>query len=385
MGVEKRIAFSVALGFLIPAVLAQPAATQDEPPASDSTASDSSRAPSSGNTLVPLPVIFYQPETGLGFGGAATYFFSLDDEQDGQSERYQPSQIRLIGIYTTKKQIFAGLQGELYPDGGLFRMTGGIGFLKFPTNFWGIGNDTPDSAEEEFTPLSFQMQGNFQREFLPGWYAGLIGQLVYRELEEVEEGGLIDTGSVPGASDGRILGLGAGLTRDTRSSTIWPRRGSFHQFRGVFNGGVFGGDFDYGTFSLDLRTYLPLSPNSVLALRALGVTSTNVPPFDFMPQLGGDQLLRGFFAGRFRDLDLLAFQAEYRFPVWWRFGLAAFGSAGQVQPSLSRISGDAFHFAAGGGIRFRLSDKEEVNIRADFAWGLDKKSTGFYLGLGEAF
>jgi outer membrane protein assembly factor BamA len=213
----------------------------------------------------------------------------------------------------------------------------------------------------------------------------LIGQYVYRGLVEVEPGGLIATGSVPGASDGNILGLGAGITRDTRSSTIWPRRGSYHQLRGVFNGGVFGGDYKYGTFSLDLRSYVPISSNSVLALRGVAVTSTDVPPFDFMPQLGGDQLLRGFFAGRFRDLDLLAFQAEYRFPVWRRFGMVAFGSAGQVQPTLNKVTLDEFHAGAGFGIRFRLSDKEEINIRADFAWGLDIGSSGFYLGIGEAF
>jgi outer membrane translocation and assembly module TamA len=109
------------------------------------------------------------------------------------------------------------------------------------------------------------------------------------------------------------------------------------------------------------------------------------PPFDLLPQLGGDVLLRGYFQGRFRDKDLLAFQAEYRAPVWWKLGAAAFVSAGQVAPELSGLRIDAFHPAAGFGLRFLIQEEEGVQIRADFAWGFDVESSGFYINIGEAF
>ena len=96
-------------------------------------------------------------------------------------------------------------------------------------------------------------------------------------------------------------------------------------------------------------------------------------------------LLRGYFAGRYRDRDLLAFQAEYRAPVWWRIGVVAFGAIGQVQHDLNGFRSDQFHPSLGAGLRFALSPQEELNIRADFGRGFDVNSGGFYLSFGEAF
>ena len=38
-------------------------------------------------------------------------------------------------------------------------------------------------------------------------------------------------------------------------------------------------------------------------------------PFYLLPTLGGSTTLRGFLDDRFRDRDLLLFNAEYRFPI----------------------------------------------------------------------
>ncbi len=363
--------------------MSSPLAAQDGQP---NAQADTAEAERPGGTLVPLPALFYQTETGLGFGAAITYFLPPPtDSGNGPVQRDQASQLQLFAIYTTKKQTAIQFGAELYPSGGKFRLLGSVTFVKFPTKYWGIGNNTPDAAEEDFTPLSFVIDGDFQREIRPSWYAGLLGQFVIRNLDEVEPGGLLDSGNTPGAEDGRIVGLGAGATWDTRSSTIWPVRGGYHQLRALFYDGFFGSDFDFGTISLDLRGYFTILPGTVLAVRALGVTSTSTPPFDFMPQLGGDRLVRGYFAGRFRDDNLLALQAEYRFPVWRRFGAVAFGSAGQVAPTLGTFATDAFRPAAGFGVRFLLNPERMLNVRADFAWGFHVGSTGFYLGIGETF
>ncbi len=340
-----------------------------------------------GNSLIPLPVIFYQPETGLGFGVTGVYFLRSDDpEADSTIElQRQASNISAVALYTVKKQIILAVSTELYPSKGDYRILGQAGFLKFPTKFWGIGNNTPDELEEDFTPLTLNLAAEVQKRFAAGWYAGFIGQLGFRELREIEEDGLLASGLVPGAEDGWVVGFGALLTRDTRSSTVYPYRGSFHQLRAVLYGGYFGSDYDFGTISLDLRKYFPLLTKHVLALRALGVLSPGDPPFDLMPQLGGENLLRGYFAGRYRDRHMLAFQAEYRMPVWWRIGIVGFGAIGQVQHDVNGFRSDQFHPSVGAGLRFALSPEEELNIRADYGWGFDASSTGFYLSFGEAF
>lgn len=341
---------------------------------------------SGGNTFVPLPVIFYQPETKLGFGGTAIYFFQLGEAvaEDGRSSQFSSS-LSAVGVYTTRKQIISFVGAELYPSGGRYRILGRIGYSKFPTKYWGIGNDTPDSAEEDYTPRTFGLEADVQREVSRGWYVGLLGQFAYRTVSEVEEGGLIDSGAAPGSDDGLIIGAGLSFTRDTRKSRVYPRSSSFHTFRVALYDGFFGSDYDYATFTLDLRRYTTLFTRHVLALRGLGVITTGDPPFDYMPQLGGDEILRGYFAGRFRDRDLLVFQLEYRAPVWWRIGVVGFAAAGQVAHDPVGFRLDEFHPSAGFGLRFLLSEREEFNIRADFAWGFDVSSTGFYLNLGETF
>jgi len=41
--------------------------------------------------------------------------------------------------------------------------------------------------------------------------------------------------------------------------------------------------------------------------------------------LDGDEYLRGYYLGRFRDRNLSFVQLEFRSVVFWRFGVAAFG------------------------------------------------------------
>lgn len=353
--------------------------------ARDTLAADTSVAePVEGTSLIPLPVVFYQPETGIGFGVSGVYLFHLG-RTTGSEERRLPSAVSAIGIYTTKSQIIAAVQTELYPASGRYRFIGELSFSKFPTKVWGIGNDTPDDQEEDYTPVSLNLTLEAQRRLRRGWYAGLTAQFAYRELKEVLDGGLIDSGRIPGTEDGRIVGVGLLLLRDTRESTWYPRSSSFHQIRAMLFDEAIGSDYDYLTVTVDLRKYVAVFNSHVLALRALGSGISGDPPFDLLPQLGGDALLRGYYQGRFRDKDLVAFQAEYRAPVWWKLGAVAFASAGQVAPELSGLRVDAFHPAAGFGFRFLIQEEEGVQIRADFAWGFDVESSGFYINIGEAF
>ncbi|MGD8698922.1 MAG: hypothetical protein PVJ43_06510, partial [Gemmatimonadales bacterium] len=185
-----------------------------------------------GSSFVPLPVVFYQPETGFGFGASGVYLFQLGRPADSAEHRL-PSVVSAIGIYTTKSQIIAAVQTELYPASGRYRYIGEVSYSKFPTKLWGVGNDTPDELEEDYTPVSFNLMLEAQRRLRRGWYAGITAQFAYRELKEVAEDGLLEGGLIPGSEDGRIIGAGLLLLRDTRESTWYPRASSFHQIRAM--------------------------------------------------------------------------------------------------------------------------------------------------------
>jgi outer membrane protein assembly factor BamA len=340
-----------------------------------------------GSTLVPLPVVFYQPETGLGFGVAANYYTRFTEAPPDQPDvTVPPSVFQLIAVYTVKSQIITTLKSELYLGGTRYRVLGDMGYSRFPTKFWGIGNDTPEEAEEDYTPERLTVLGiDAQRELMRGWYLGVTARAFYRKISEVETDGLLATGDVPGSDDGWSLGVGVVGTRDTRDLTTFPTSGSFHQLRALVYSSVWGSDFEYGTYLLDLRRYLPLGRRKTVAIRGLAWASSGTPPFDQLPQIGGDQLLRGYFQGRFTDRQLVAAQAEYRGPAFWRIGWVAFGGVGQVADTWGGFEADGFKTTVGAGIRFLISDRESLFIRADLGYGVDTGSTGFYLNIGEAF
>jgi hypothetical protein len=336
---------------------------------------------SGGSTIVPLPALFYQPETGTGFGALVTYYF----RPGNAPASVPPSEIGGYAFYTTRKQIMTSLTTRLYLSGGALRLVGGVGFTKFPTKFWGIGNETPESAEEDYTPLTASLAGEALREVGRGWFLGGRAQIAHRTLREVSDSGQLVTGTIPGSEDGTVIEGALLLTRDTRDNTIYPRRGQFHQLTLLGAPTALGSDFGYGGVRLDLRRYVTPAGRHVLALRALGDARSGTPPFDLLPQLGGDVLLRGYYQGRFRDQVLVTVQAEYRLPVVWRLGLVGFAEAGQVAPRVGDLAADAFKASLGGGLRFLLAPREGVNIRADYGWGFDVGSGGFYLAIGESF
>lgn len=106
-------------------------------------------------------------------------------------------------------------------------------------------------------------------------------------------------------------------------------------------------------------------------------------PFYDQCLLGMSQDLRGYEAGRYRDRRMLAAQAEYRREVWKRFGAVGFFGVGEVAPTFGNFRYDKLLPGGGLGVRFRLTKKNHVNLRVDYAWG--KGSSALYIGVGEAF
>ena len=85
---------------------------------------------------------------------------------------------------------------------------------------------------------------------------------------------------------------------------------------------------------------------------------------------------------------MFATQAEYRLTlpprkILGRFGLVAFGGVGGVAAEFSDLSWDSLLPAGGGGIRFRLTNKNKINFRVDY--GVGKVGHTWSVGVAEAF
>lgn len=370
---------AIALAMTPGTAVAQEAGSSEDGAGTPAAQPADSASEETGSSFIPLPVIFYQPETGLGFGATAINYYR-PTPGDTVSP---PSSLSLVGIYTTKNQLILGVGSEMYLGQDRWRISSAVSYAKFPTKYWGIGNDTPDSAEEDYTPKALTARIWPQKQVAPGWYAGLAINVIDRKVSDAAEGGQIESGLAPGVDDEQSLGLGLSLIRDSRDNTVYPRRGSYHKLLADLFADVWFADNGFSVYTVDLRRYFSVTRTHVLAVRGLGMATSGQPPFDQYPQLGGDSLLRGYYQGRYRDRSLLAFQTEYRLPLFGRFGAAGFVGVGQVAPDIGAFGLDRFWVGAGAGLRFLLAKREGLNIRADFALG--EGSSGFYLSLGEAF
>ncbi len=333
--------------------------------------------------IVPLPILMYSPETKIGVGAAVSYFF----RKVGSGPAGRPSLIMPSIVYTQKKQIISDIYADLYRKNEMYHLVGYLGYKKFPDKFYGIGNNTTKADEETYTPQIFRLAIGLQRKIYAGLNIGLQYEWEYHKIVERENDGLLAAGAVPGSTGGYISGIGFIASWDTRSNIFYPKSGNYFQvYAGLFSQ-FLGSDYSYKRYTLDIRRYISLSSFLVLALQGYMNVNAGELPFQKLSMLAGridgQNLMRGYYEGRYRDKNMIVFQMEYRLmPLWPRFGLVVFAGYGDVADKMANFDLQNFKYSIGAGIRFLVIREEKLNIRLDFAYG--KQSTGMYITIGEA-
>jgi outer membrane protein assembly factor BamA len=358
----------VAVSFAVGPVLAQEG---------DAAEPDSTDQDTSGFLL--LPVIFYTPETKLAGGASFLRYF----RPEGATVEARPSRIWATFILTQRGQYVADLYNELYFQEERYLAQGGINYQKFPDKFWGVGPDTPDSNEEDYTPETLSVYASLQNRISTSFHVGGHYDLAHGRISETEPGGLLDSGFLPGSEGGVISGVGAFIKWDTRDNIMYPTRGSYHSVAVKVYGSALGSDYDFAKYSIDLRHYIPIGGRFVLAAQGLFDASSGVVPFQKLAMLGGQNVLRGYYQGRYRDMYGVVGQVELRAQIFWRIGAAVFAGAGNVARRLDNFDKEYIRYSAGCGLRYTFDKDEHLNLRLDFGFG--EESTGMYITALEAF
>src|SRR5580692_7452225 len=184
-----------------------------------------------------------------------------------------------------------------------------------------------------------------------------------------------------------LTAIGARVSRDTRPNHFYPLSGTFFTFTSDFFSQALDSKYSFQSYRSEFDKYWSLSEKQVLAYDAYFCGTGGAPPFYGNCIYGTSNELRGYTAGRYFTRFSLATQLEYRLVLPKRFGLVAFGGLGGTIPGgsqlLQRVQTSHFLPAGGGGLRFELSKKYHVNLRADIAEGRDGHTFG--MGVGEAF
>jgi hypothetical protein len=329
-------------------------------------------------TLAPMPIFFYTPETDFAFG-AAVQFTRRDLAHQGG----RPSVILPVFIYTLKKQTIAQLNLDLYLARDVWHLTTCLTYTRFPNSFFGIGNDTREEDEEYFTRRSRSIQLDLERLIRPHLYVGLRTEYDDYRIGDTESGGLLDTGTIRGSGGGIVAGAGFMLTWDSRDDLFYPVRGVYARYSNRWYGPSSGSDFAFRDEGLDLRGYLPAPGGGALAGQVrVNLTSGDVP-FHRLSNIGGANVLRGYFEGMYRDRAMAAVQLEYRRPLFGRWGCAIFAGAGEVAPRIGDLTLGELKPAGGFGLRWQFDPREKVNLRLDLGYG--RGFSGMYITVSEAF
>lgn len=324
-----------------------------------------------------FPLIYWTPQTRLAGGLVGTYVYRT--YSDGQRSVY--SSFSASGIYTQKKQIL--LAAGIHRYIGTNRFAVETQYMEYPDWFWGIGNQTPDSASEHYTPRQVSVAFHYSRQYRQGMYYGISFEFDLFRIIRYKSNGLIE---LIGYGDRRTRvtsGLGPTFQWDTRDKNLYPSTGVYHQLSLMPFLSVFGNHYSFVRFRFDLRKYYSLFDAHVIAGQWYGQWLLGKSPINKYAELGGYNLMRGYYPGRYRDRQMMAAQIEYRLPVFWRFGLVAFAGMGDVAKTLSDFRNVRLKYSKGFGIRFTLNRDNHLNLRVDMA--LQNRMIIPVLAFGEAF
>ena len=179
-----------------------------------------------------------------------------------------------------------------------------------------------------------------------------------------------------------------GLTRslvlnrvfDNRDNVFNPSEGQRYSLMAEFAGKGLGGDFSFNKYTVETRQYKKVGHAQVLAWRLMGGYATGHMPESQLFAIGGAETVRGYEDDQFKGNKMVAFTAEYRFPIAKKIDGVFFGDIGNAWGAQYYNMDSSLHAAVGTGIRI---NSPLGPIRLDFAKG--EQGGKFHFSFGGQF
>jgi hypothetical protein len=350
-------------------------------PAQPEAKTEKKKKPAGRGAFVVAPLPMSSPAIGSGIVPVLGYIFPFSTKDKVSP----PSTIGVAGLVTNNGSRGFAVGGQLFLKENTYEVTSGFARGNVDYNIYGNG-----IASGLKLPLQQTGQAFFGEVLRRVGWKFFVGPrfITGRSFVTVRPNSVSNFPIPPEAGlHTNLTSVGARLTRDTRPNHFYPIGGTFFTFTSDFFSQALGSKYSFQSYRTEFDKYLSLSPRQVLAYDAYFCATGGQPPFYGNCIYGTSNELRGYTAGRYFTRYSLATQLEYRLVLPKRFGLVAFGGLGGTIPGgsqlLQRVQTSHFLPAGGGGLRFQLSKKYHVNLRADIAQGRDGHTFG--MGVGEAF
>ncbi len=327
-----------------------------------------------------FPVIFHTQETSLALGVGTMQVFQRKEDK----ENSRPNSITALAYYTLEKQYSVNVVPNLYFNNDEYNTKFIFNYSKIPSLFFGTGeNLSKDYEGEDYETENVMVQTDVLKKIVANFRIGLRFDWQNYDVLEKEANGFLDQLEYIGNDGGTTSGLGFILDRDNRDHIFWPKNGGYHQFIAMKYTDKLGSDFDFTQYTADLRQFISIGKNNVLALQGVAQFNEGDIPFNRLAQLGGPLLMRGIYQGRYRNNHQIALQSEYRFPFKHRWSMSVFASVGDVVHNIGDFDIRDFKYTFGGGFKYALDPKNKLNLRMDI--GISEFGISPIIILGEAF
>lgn len=339
------------------------------------------------SSFVILPVLTSAPETGIEAGGAGLLSFYTDTNRNSNT---RVSNIFGYATVTTKGQNRLSINSNYWTPGNTWHFTGSVGYIHFPFNFYGIGNDTRKADADLVDEKRFKVNFNAEKLITKNLYAGLtFGGFNYNYSDRKEPGIFSTDPQIQDRSGGASVFAGPVLTFDSRNNNTYTTSGVIiNSYLNVMHGLNSNNGYSGAFFNIEYSQFFLLAKKLVLGLDVqeqslIGGQS----PFYLLPAMGSDEMMRGYYSGRYRDRNFIAGQTELRYRILERIAIVGFVGTGEV--SHTSFSINTLKPNYGGGLRYFFDTEKGLSIRADYGFGQkpagEPRESGFYIGLGEAF
>ena len=343
-----------------------------------------------------LPYPSYSPETSWQFGITGVWYFHTSKENQ------QFSDLNFDMGYTLNRQWYINANSRIYFNTQTrWFLDTYLSAKHYPDLFFGTTNniDSVYNPAIKYTSNFIDLKAKPSFYITNHWLAGATLHIRYDNstLLIPHSSFLIQNGF----GENLFLGIGGAISYDTRSNNYYPLHGLFfkttityyQQIPFCSQQSTVNGQQNCGSFLtpnssflilIDLRQYIPLYKELILAwnFRSEWAVGNNVP-FQLLPTIGGQDLVRGIRQNKFKDNTLFALQAELRIPIWRFLKAAVFGSVGDVY-NYNKWQWATPKIGYGAGLRACIH-QAKTNIRFDVARQNYSNDWNFYFTVKEAF
>jgi Omp85 superfamily domain len=336
--------------------------------------SSQSATKSSAQKWALVPILMANAETGVQVGALVIRFLNPEDTAN------KPSTMAFAARISQKKQVEVNFFPEWYLRNNLYHINTDFTFIRWPADFYGIGNgtDIPKDSADPYLAQGIKGELSLERQVFSNLFIGPQALFNYEDIEAKGTPKLL-TDTVPGKNGGMANALGAVMTYDRRDAIFWARRGCFLRAKAAWYTDLLASDFNYETYSFEARQYLPLFKTGAIGLAATLKLQDGDVPFRELSTANGDKTMRGMVRGKYRDQNQLILQSEFRsyLPNWsfishrWiqnRLGYAVFAEVGQVAHNPMDFAWEEFKPCFGFGIRYAMNPAQKMNIRVDIGF-----------------